>query len=165
MIDFTQYGEHKQWRATNDNVMGGISQGQLTFDGSHSLFQGGLSLANNGGFSSVSRSILPLSSDKIGIELVYIGDGRTYQLRLSTQSNSDSVTYKHEFSTSKGQTQTKEFHLDDFQAVFRGRLLSGAPDLSAQNIKKMGFLIADKQAGNFSLKLIQIRFKSEASLK
>ena len=41
MIDLTQANEHQQWEATNDNVMGGISQGQLTFDGQSSRFWGG----------------------------------------------------------------------------------------------------------------------------
>ncbi|MEZ9914160.1 CIA30 family protein [Vibrio breoganii] len=160
MIDFTQPNEYQQWQAVNDNVMGGISQGGFTFDGNHSLFEGELSLANNGGFSSINRSIAPLSPKQAQVELSFIGDGRTYQLRLSTWKNGDRITYKHEFSTTNGTEQTKLFQLDDFQAVFRGRLIMGAPTLVAQDIKQIGFLIADKKAGPFSLKLLRIQFKT-----
>ncbi|GEM80385.1 CIA30 family protein [Vibrio superstes] len=158
MIDFTQPNEYQQWQVVNDNVMGGISQGRFTFDGNHSRFEGELSLANNGGFSSVNRSIEALSPDKAQVELSFIGDGRTYQLRLSTWKDGDRITYKHEFSTTSDSSQTKSFHLDDFQAVFRGRLITGAPALVAQDIKQIGFLIADKKAGPFSLKLLRIQF-------
>ncbi|MFA0697728.1 CIA30 family protein, partial [Vibrio sp. 10N.222.49.C9] len=112
----------------------------------------------NGGFSSINRSIAPLSANKPQVELSFIGDGRTYQLRLSTWKNGDRITYKHEFSTTNGTEQTMVFQLDDFQAVFRGRLIMGAPTLVAQDIEQIGFLIADKKAGPFSLKLLKMQF-------
>ncbi|MFA0071476.1 CIA30 family protein, partial [Vibrio breoganii] len=43
---------------------------------------------------------------------------------------------------------------------FRGRLLSDAPELKAQDIKQTGFLIADKQPSPFELDLIQLHFKT-----
>lgn len=57
MIDLTKPNEYQLWRSTNDNVMGGISQGGVRYDGETSLFSGELSLENNGGFSSANRSI------------------------------------------------------------------------------------------------------------
>ncbi|MEZ8486010.1 CIA30 family protein, partial [Vibrio splendidus] len=59
---------------------------------------------------------------------------------------------------------TASFHFDDFQAVFRGRLLSDAPELKAQDIKQIGFLIADKQPSFFELDLIQLHFKTSKSI-
>ncbi|MEZ8094033.1 CIA30 family protein [Photobacterium swingsii] len=160
MIDLTQPHEHQVWKATNDNVMGGISQGQLTFDGESSRFWGGISLDNNGGFSSISRAIDPLPFEVDRVAVSFIGDGRRYQLRLATWKNGNRITYKHEFTTIKGQQQEKAFDLNKFQAVFRGRLISNAPKLTAQDIKQVGLLIADKQPGPFALNLIQIRFQS-----
>ncbi|MCG9642135.1 CIA30 family protein [Vibrio sp. Isolate34] len=160
MIDFTQANEHKNWTATNDNVMGGISTGGLIYNGGMSQFKGELSLENNGGFSSISRSIEYLSSEMDSVELTFVGDGRTYQLRFTTWKDGYRTNYKHNFETIKGEQLKKTFQLKDFQAVFRGRLLSGAPELKAQDIKKIGFLIADKQALPFELNLIQIQFKT-----
>lgn len=161
MIDFTQPDQHLIWQSTNDGVMGGISQGHLSFDGELSVFSGKLSLANNGGFSSVASKLNPLDPSIVAIELDYIGDGREYQLRFATKASGETVRYKHEFSTEKGQLQTYRLLLKDFQAVFRGRLLHNAPELEAQHIEQIGFLIADKQAGPFELKLIQVRFMTE----
>ncbi|WP_375748840.1 CIA30 family protein [Vibrio sp. HN007] len=160
MIDLTQPNEHQSWRATNDNVMGGISLGQLTYGDQSSKFSGELSLANNGGFSSVNRTVETLRLDVEQVELTFLGDGRSYQLRLSTLKDGYRFNYKHDFSTVKGQLLKKEFALKDFQAVFRGRLLSDAPILSAEDVKQVGLLIADKKAGPFALHLYQIRFLS-----
>ncbi|MFS1421364.1 CIA30 family protein [Vibrio splendidus] len=160
MIDFTQANEHKNWTATNDNVMGGISTGGFIYDDGISQFRGELSLENNGGFSSINRSVESINSDVDSIELKFVGDGRTYQLRFTTWIDGNRTNYKHSFETIKGEPLKKVFRLEDFQAVFRGRLLNNAPELKAQDIKQFGFLIADKQPRTFELNLIQIQFKT-----
>ncbi|WP_435249933.1 CIA30 family protein [Vibrio sp. nBUS_14] len=160
MIDFTQANEHKNWTATNDNVMGGISSGGLVYDGGMNQFKGELSLENNGGFSSINRAIESLGSEMDSVELTFVGDGRTYQLRFTTWTGGHRTNYKHSFETIKDEQLRKVFQLKDFQAVFRGRSLSGAPRLEAQDIKQIGFLIADKQPLPFELNLIQIQFKA-----
>ncbi len=160
MIDFTQAGEHQNWLVTNDNVMGGISTGELIYDGEKSQFKGVLSLENNGGFSSIKRSIETPINQIDSVDLTFIGDGRTYQLRITTSKDGNRVQYKHDFDTIKGKQLNKIFHFNNFQAVFRGRLLSNAPELKAQDIKQIGFLIADKQPSPFDLGLIQLQFKT-----
>ncbi|WP_422641417.1 CIA30 family protein [Vibrio splendidus] len=164
MIDFTQASEHQNWTVTNDDVMGGISTGELIYLDNMSRFRGELSLENNGGFSSVKRSIESLAHEIDSVELVFVGDGRTYQLRLTTSKDGHRVQYKHYFDTIKGQQLSKVFHFNDFQAVFRGRLLSDAPELKARDIKQIGFLIADKQPSPFELDLIQLHFKTSKSI-
>lgn len=165
MIDFTQPNEHKNWTVTNDDVMGGISTGELIYLDDMSRFKGELSLENNGGFSSVKRSIESPAHEIDSAELVFVGDGRTYQLRLTTSKDGNRVQYKHDFDTIKGVRLNKVFHFNDFQAVFRGRLLSDAPELKAQDIKQVGFLIADKQASPFELDLIQLHFKTSKPIR
>ena len=160
MIDFTQASEHQKWSAINDNVMGGISTGGLIYDGKQSLFKGDLSLENNGGFSSINRSLESLNPAVNNVELSFVGDGRTYQLRFTTWKDGYRTNYKHSFETIQGEQLKKVFKLEDFQAVFRGRLLNNAPELKAQDIKQFGFLIADKQPLPFELNLLQIQFKT-----
>ncbi|MCC4856333.1 CIA30 family protein [Vibrio lentus] len=160
MIDFTQPDEQQEWTSTNDNVMGGISTGGFIYDDGISQFRGELSLENNGGFSSINRSVESINSDVDSIELKFVGDGRTYQLRFTTWIDGNRTNYKHSFETIKGEQLKKVFQLNDFKAVFRGRLLSDAPRLEAQDIKQIGFLIADKQPRTFELNLIQIQFKT-----
>ncbi|MBB1314344.1 MULTISPECIES: CIA30 family protein [Aliivibrio] len=158
MIDFTKPTEYQKWLVVNDNVMSGISIGRFTYAGESSQFQGELSRVNNGGFSSIKRSLEPLPKEVNTVELVVVGDGRSYQLRLTMWKDGSPIHYKHEFSTIKGKPQKKVFNLQDFQAVFRGRLLSEAPELAADEIKQVGFLIADKQTQPFTLNLVQIQF-------
>ncbi|PMH32442.1 exonuclease [Vibrio lentus] len=165
MIDFTQPKEYQNWAATNDNVMGGISTGGFIYDDGISRFRGELSLENNGGFSSIKRSIESPAHEIDSAELLFIGDGRTYQLRFTTSKNGNRVQYKHDFDTIKGQQLNKTFHFNDFQAVFRGRLLSDSPELKAQDIKQIGFLIADKQPVPFELDLIQLHFKTSKPIR
>ncbi|NOH95787.1 CIA30 family protein [Vibrio sp. 99-70-13A1] len=165
MIDFTHPNEQYLWTATNDNVMGGISTGRFIYDGQLSQFTGELSLANNGGFSSVNRRIELQSSEADTVELISIGDGRTYQLRLTTWTNGYRVNYKHDFTTVQGERLNLVFHLSDFQAVFRGRLLNDAPKLDINEVKQIGFLIADKQPLPFALNLVQIQFLTSAPKK
>ncbi|WP_372074261.1 MULTISPECIES: CIA30 family protein [unclassified Vibrio] len=160
MIDFIQPNEHKNWTATNDDVMGGISTGELIYLDDMSRFRGELSLENNGGFSSVKRSIKSPAHEIDSAELVFVGDGRTYQLRLTTSKDGNRVHYKHDFDTIKGVRLNKVFHFNDFQAVFRGRLLSDAPELKARDIKQIVFLIADKEPSPFELDLIQLHFRT-----
>ncbi|CED71603.1 putative uncharacterized protein [Aliivibrio wodanis] len=160
IIDFTNPNEYQKWSAINDNVMGGISIGQLNWDGKRCRFQGELSLKNNGGFSSIKRYIEPLSKEINTIELMFLGDGHTYQLRLTTWKNGERIQYKHDFTTTKGKQQKKTFHLHNFQAVFRGQLLTHAPELVANDIKQVGFLITNKQTSPFNLNLDQIQFKT-----
>ncbi|MFA0473313.1 CIA30 family protein [Vibrio sp. 10N.222.51.E8] len=160
MIDFIQPNEHKNWTATNDDVMGGISTGGLIYLDDMSRFRGELSLENNGGFSSVKRSIESPAHEIDSAELVFVGDGRTYQLRLTTSKDGNRVQYKHDLVTIKGVRLNKVFHFNDFQAVFRGRLLSDAPELKARDIKQIVFLIADKQPSPFELDLIQLHFRT-----
>ncbi|MFA0554297.1 CIA30 family protein [Vibrio sp. 10N.222.55.A1] len=160
MIDFIQPNEHKNWTVTNDDVMGGISTGELIYLDDMSRFRGELSLENNGGFSSVKRSIESPAHEIDSAELVFVGDGRTYQLRFTTSKDGNRIQYKHDFDTIKGEQFSKAFQFNDFQAVFRGRLLSDAPELKSRDIKQIGFLIADKQPSSFELDLIQLHFRT-----
>lgn len=160
MIDMTLPNEFQQWQSVNDNVMGGVSKGRLIHAQRMSRFEGELSLANNGGFSSINRPIQLPSANIDKVAIIVAGDGRTYQLRLSTWKDGVQINYKHDFSTRHGQLQNLVFSLKDFQAVYRGRPLDNAPKLVASNVWRIGFLIADKTAGHFSLDVGQIRFKS-----
>ncbi len=158
MLDLTQVNEAKQWRATNDNVMGGISQGGMAHNGKHSVFRGDLSLENNGGFSSINRPVDALPASVSRVKVMVAGDGRRYQLRLTSWVDGYRVTYKREFDTVAGEIVVREFALEEFLAVFRGRLIVGAPELKAEDIRLVGFLIADKRAGEFELGVMKIEF-------
>ena len=60
IFTFNNESDSRQWPATNDGVMGGISQGQsnITADGTL-RFCGTVSLENNGGFVQISLDLDP----------------------------------------------------------------------------------------------------------
>lgn len=143
------------WYAVNDDVMGGVSSGKMTVTDDQLLFHGELSLQNNGGFASVRRRVSEDMAGSIGIRLTVKGDGRKYQFRLRQDRNFDGVAWRHEFS-SDGSTQVLELSYADFEPVFRGRLVREAGPVVPGQITQIGFMIADKTEGAFSLSVLNI---------
>ncbi len=158
IIDLGQPKEPSRWFVVNDGVMGGRSFGMFQSFQQNAKFSGEISLDNNGGFSSVYRPLNNFNRayDKVTIDI--IGDGQTYQLRTASNIQGYRVAYKHEFTTRVAERQTLEFQLDDFEATFRGRLISNAPKLTETEIREVGFLMTKKQPGEFALQINQIIF-------
>jgi len=152
-IDFQDTEEAGRWRAINDGVMGGVSQGGLHVEEGLGVFAGRLSLDHGGGFASVRRDRGdPALGEAHGMRLRVRGDGRTYQLRLRSDRLPDGAAYRARFATS-GEWQTIDLPWGDFEAVFRGRRLEEAPPLAPDEICQLGLLIADRREGTFRLEI------------
>lgn len=158
MIDLASAEEWQSWRVINDGVMGGLSKGQMVYEDNSSQFIGEISLDNNGGFSSIYRSVLPLSEGVKTVRVEFLGDGLTYQLRFSVIINGYRVAYKQEFQTIANQRETVDLSISDFKASFRGRIIGNAPVLQAPYIREVGFLVTNKRPSKFALKLYRIDF-------
>jgi monofunctional biosynthetic peptidoglycan transglycosylase len=156
LIDFSK-ADRGSWRAINDGVMGGVSQSDIRrTDQSTGVFEGVLSLENNGGFASVRvvverRNLTTYS----GLEIRVRGDGRTYQLRLRTNDSFDGIAYRADFETRDSEWTTTRIH--QFLPGFRGRTLSNAAPLDTSQIQQLGFMLADKKPGPFSLEIDFVR--------
>lgn len=146
------------WQVINDGVMGGLSLGSTKLLDSSIIFSGDLSIENNGGFSSVYRPVPKFSTQFDSISLRVVGDGNLYQVRIRAQVDGYNLAYKLDFDTKKNIAQYFDFRLSDFQASFRGRLISGAPELKAENVTHVGFLITNKQPIPFTLTVNDIAF-------
>ena len=84
IFDFDKNCDIKNWIIVDDVVMGGKSSGtfKLSTEG-YGVFEGSVSLENNGGFSSVRyqfEKTLIQESTKIILKLK--GDGKQYQFRI-----------------------------------------------------------------------------------
>lgn len=147
-----------RWVAINDNVMGGISDGEAAItEDSCLLFKGWLSLENNGGFASIRTLFADFDlSGFTGIRIRVKGDGRLYQFRLRLDSDMDGIAYKREFQTVANSWMEIDMPFESFQASYRGRVLHDADPLVAADIRQMGFLISDKIEGEFRLLVDQI---------
>ena len=158
ITDFTNLAAQK-WMITNDGVMGGksSSQFQINKDG-NGVFLGTVSLENNGGFASVkNHEPINLAGFK-GVRLRVLGDGNRYSFRLQTGSNGDlnAWSYEQRFETKDGEWIDVDLSLDQFEPTFRGRTPENVPPLDLSAIKRYGFLISDKQEGEFRLEINQI---------
>lgn len=143
---------HGQWQVVNDSVMGGVSSSEWSMTPQHSgQFSGTVSLENYGGFASV-RGQVPSGHFKKAstIRIRLKGDGKLYKFCIRTEQTGSSISYQHSVQTS-GDWQTVELDLKAFVARWRGRRVDDAPTLNGAHINGVGFLIADKQAGSFSL--------------
>jgi monofunctional biosynthetic peptidoglycan transglycosylase len=158
-LTFQSHDEANRWRAINDDVMGGISQSALTIEDGEGRFHGEVSLENGGGFASVRRDPDAFESrlqHARGIMVSVRGDGRTYQLRLKSTLLTDASAYRVTFTPSQHRWETLHFAWSEFEAVRRGTLLPEAPPLEPQTIYQLGFLIADRTAGPFCLRVASL---------
>ena len=158
ITDFTNLAAQK-WMITNDGVMGGksSSQFQINKDG-NGVFLGTVSLKNNGGFASVKNHEPINLSGFSSIRLYIRGDGNRYSFRLQTGSSGqvNPWSYEQRFETKDNEWTEVDLPLDKFTPTFRGRTPDDVPPLDLYAIKRYGFLISDKQEGEFRLEIDQI---------
>ena len=158
LFDFSNPRAADPWRAIDDRVMGGVSRSRLRHDrAGHAVFEGDVSLAQNGGFASVRSS--PGERGQAGATTCLIearGDPKQFKLSLLTDDNFDSVNYQASFTTMGHDWQTVSLPLPTFRASFRGRDVPGAPALDPARIRQVGLMIAARQAGPFALDIRRI---------
>ena len=153
VMDFSDPGVARRLWVVNDGMMGGVSQSRLRQEAEGVVFEGEVSLRNNGGFASL-RGPVAWADGTSALELAVHGDGKRYRLLLRMDSAPGAASYQCEFDALG--PQTHRFTAADFQATFRGRLVSAAPLVFAR-VVEFGVLIADKQEGPFALQLRHIR--------
>ena len=146
------------WSAIDDSVMGGVSRSRLRHDAAgYAVFEGVVSLENNGGFASVRSRPLDLGvSGAANYSLEVCGDGKRYKLNVRTDDAFDGVSYQARFEPPAGTWTVVRLPLSEFQPTFRGRSVSGAPPLDPVRVRQIGLMIAERQAGAFALRLRSI---------
>lgn len=140
------------WVVIDDGVMGGRSAGQVSSEEGVTIFEGDLSLENNGGFSSIRLPLNGGLGEYSGVRLKVRGDGRTYQMRLRHGTGFDGVVWRAEFDTGP-QWSVVELAFDDFWPGFRGRPVPNAGPVIPADVQQIGFLLGDKNPGAFRLEV------------
>ena len=158
LFDFTDLQAVTAWHAIDDRVMGGISQSRLKHDpASHAVFEGEVSLEQDGGFASVRSK--PCDRGHSGAQACLLelrGDNKQFKLSLLTDDGFDGVNYQATFTPAGSAWQTLRLPLAEFRASFRGREVPGAPPLDPARIRQVGLMIAARQAGPFALDIRRI---------
>jgi hypothetical protein len=159
LFDFGTLENTDHWLIVNDGVMGGLSKSRFILsDSNTAVFSGNVSLENNGGFASTRTKAMQFQLDGFKGILVRIkGDSKKYQFRMRTDDQPDGVSYRYHFETDIGQWQTIPILFNDCVPVFRGRILPDVKPVSLKDIQQLGFLISDKQAGEFQIEIQWIK--------
>jgi hypothetical protein len=155
IFDFETSSDLSNWKIVNDDVMGGRSNGKF-YRGpqGNGIFEGRISLKNNGGFASVRYlpgKISIKDYDKIVVHLK--GDGKRYQFRIKADLD-DYQSYITYFDTTE-EWQKVEITLENLYPTYRGRTLD-QPNFSAQQLEEIGFLFGNNKEEDFRLKIKSI---------
>ena len=147
-----------RWRAVNDTVMGGVSEGWVEAQ-KNVRFAGVLSLEQNGGFASI-RAPTPAGAlvNATALRVVVKGDGRTYTLTLRRADVPlRAGSYRVALPTERGETELL-LPLSAFRPTSFGRPVSGVPalDTALEQVNSIGIMLADKQPGPFVLEVLEI---------
>jgi len=158
IYDFERQSKLENWILVNDVVMGGQSTSSFMLNKKgNAIFQGEVSLENNGGFSSLryrfdSRDTRSYNSVAIRLK----GDGLRYQFRVKSQKY-DRQSYVYHFETS-GDWEWIEIPLDEMYPTWRGQKLR-MPNYPGQSMEEIAILIGNKKPEAFQLELDQIVLK------
>jgi len=145
------------WISVNDGVMGGLSKGEPKINKENKLvFKGEISLANNGGFSSIRTRGSALSlSNYDGLEIKIKGDGRMYY--LTSRSNSKRMlAFWSPIQPPKDEWTVIRVPFDSFYATYFGKKIP-LMSLNTKKITSIGFMLYDKQGGSFEIETDYIK--------
>jgi len=153
-LDFSDPATAHAFRVINDAVMGGVSNSRLSVTDAVLVFEGEVSLQNNGGFASFRGPVrLPDLAPRLFVTVR--GDGKRYKLTVKLDDSAASAQYQAPFTAPQDWT-TLRFGPGDFTASFRGRAVV-APPLAFGEVRTLGVLISERQAGPFRIELKDVR--------
>lgn len=152
IFDFTKDSGVQNWYVVDDTVMGGVSAGKMGADNEgHGMFQGHVSLDNNGGFSSIRYNAGKTKlQDYSKFVIALKGDGKAYQFRVKT-NGSEYYSYVATFATNNT-WQMIEIPFNSMVPSFRGRTLDMV-NFPGDYLEEIGFLIGNKKAEDFKLEI------------
>jgi NADH dehydrogenase [ubiquinone] 1 alpha subcomplex assembly factor 1 len=158
LFDFGSSDKLGHWVIVNDDVMGGQSRSEMRLsEMGTAIFEGILSLENEGGFASVRTTPYAYGLKGYqGLALRVRGDGRRYLLSMRSGRRLDGPSYEVEFDTVPNAWITVYVPFQEAVATFRGRRLMGLPKIQGEQVTQIGLMIADRQSGPFRLEVAWI---------
>lgn len=150
VYDFDNQSDLSNWIIVNDDVMGGISSSEMSIDNNgNGVFEGHISTANNGGFSSFRLNLEKIDVKKGAyFQIKLKGDNKEYQFRIKT-NRMDYYSYVIPFKTSN-EWETITIQLKDMYPSFRGRKLK-MNNFEDNYFEQITFLVVNKKNEKFKL--------------
>lgn len=161
VFDFGEGKDFGRWSIVNDGVMGGLSQSQAQLDVEALLFSGTVSLKNNGGFVSLRSPMGEYDlSDYQYCEIRFKSDtDRKFEILIEKETAFYLPKYRAKFGVKSQDWQTLVIPLRELEISRMGSTMQqGIDPKSLQGIQRIGFILADKQAGSFQLWIDYLKF-------
>jgi hypothetical protein len=140
--------------------MGGQSDGTVDrVEDGIGVFHGTVRLDNGGGFASV-KADFPEPVDATGfagIELLALGDGKTYKIGLRNSTDRRSIVYQHGFNPDTADWSRIRLPFSDFIPTWRGKTVTDAEPLDLAHLASVSLFVSGRQAGEFQLKMQDCR--------
>lgn len=160
-VDFGTQADGQDWMVINDEVMGGLSEGKAQLEKNSIVFEGNVSLANNGGFASLRcpYQALDLTGYKT-IEIRLKNKGVAFAFTLTTDRRYYIPYFKQAIETTSENWEIIRLELADFKQYRLGTAtgVSFTEDYHNQIIR-MGFISNEKRAATFELEIDYIKFE------
>lgn len=158
LFDFGDPAAVDAWSPIDDRVMGGQSRSRLRHAAvGHAVFEGVVSLEQNGGFASIRSAPGALGVPGARACVLEVGgEARRFKIKLLTDDSFDGLSHQAGFATDGSDWQTLRLPLADFRPSFRGREVSGTPAPDPARLRQIGLMIAEGQAGPFALRIRHI---------
>ncbi|WP_419191377.1 CIA30 family protein [Saltatorellus ferox] len=149
------------WYTLNDDVMGGISRSRFQLaeaeggDPARGVFQGALSLENNGGFASIRSSLQNFDLEGFkGLRIQVKTDGREYGVSaVCADDQGRTGSWRKRFTVPAGAWTTVDIPFEEMVLNIRGRQLPEVGPPAAEAIQGFSFIIGDKNTDPFRLEI------------
>lgn len=160
-FDYGRNDEIENWKINNDGVMGGLSKGNIDVYENTIKFYGSVSLENNGGFTSYRSPFSKFNlSDVDSVTIRYKSLGRGMGLTLENDRRFYLPYSKLYLASTEGEWTTKTFSIHEFQENRLGEVIrDGVTKDFLSSVIRIGFITADKMAGDFEFEIDYLEFE------
>ena len=157
------------WFALNDDVMGGVSVGEVSLTENSLVFEGEVSTDNNGGFVSLRSPTDEYDfSEFTEVVVSYRAEGHDFNMVLANHQAWYRPKFEHKVISLSSDWATTTVSLSDFKQYAMtgyGDAETGV-ELSEQHLSsviRMEFINSEFQSGDFRLEIDYIEFRGPAS--
>ncbi len=159
-FDFGE-GKESTWYSVNDGVMGGRSEGSVSYLEDRLAFKGNISFENNGGFASVRSDYSSLDlSGWSRVVIRYRCSGQSMNFGLEYYSQWYLPKYKVILPETNMEWKEITYNLNDFKEYKIGKPTGELIDESKlSRIIRFGFMTNDKKEGPFVAEIDFVEFR------
>lgn len=160
VIDFGIDKDGSDWFITNDGVMGGLSQGKAIILEDKLVFEGTVSLENNGGFTKLDSRLQKMDLSQFSrVRIRAKGSGHVAGFRLDLNQRFYLPNYKYMLEPTDD-WKVYEFPLTEVMEYQMGNQTGNSlSKKQLANIIRMGFIMSNKTDGPFRWEVDYIKFE------